>query len=269
VTTSFADAITNGTITFGDGAGDFVEVDASATAQSSAASGLDSNPNATASAEAGAVINVTPDITKDTITFGNGNGDYVELTGLTVRAPVEAQTIYGGVSVESGAIGVYSDGDIGHSGNYNTSVESASVITELGEVSDNKISFGQGNGDYVSVVGDLSGNTITFGNGTGNYVSGGDSGNNKITMGNGNNDAVTLTAPVVGSNPGGDIIKTGTGQGDTVTVGTHTNADTFGFAIGTDGTSFTTITGAQAGDHIICDAAGGSITRNLRLRRFL
>jgi hypothetical protein len=49
---------------------------------------------------------------------------------------------------------------------------------------------------------------------------------------------------------GGNTIFTGTGAGDTVTVHAHTNADTFGFALGTSGSNFTTVIGAQDGDHI-------------------
>src|SRR4029077_15358633 len=75
------------------------------------------------------------------------------------------------------------------------------------------------------------------------------SSNNKITMGNGNNDSVTLGVGVPSA--GGDSIITGTGLGDTVQVGTHNHADTFGFALGTNGTAFTEITGARAGDQVI------------------
>jgi hypothetical protein len=71
-------------------------------------------------------------------------------------------------------------------------------------------------------------------------------------MGDGQGDAVTIAS----SGSGGDHITTGTGQGDLVTVGPHTLADTFGFALGTNGTSYTTIgnqagDGAQAGDHVV------------------
>ena len=124
--------------------------------------------------------------------------------------------------------------------------------TAPGEVSNNEIIFGQGNNDHVNVEGDLSGNTIRFGNGTDDSVTADTSSNNKITMGNGNGDAVTL-----GSGGGGDTINTGTGL-DTVAVGSHTNPDTFGFALGTNGSSFTTITGAQIGDHLTCNNAFGN-----------
>jgi hypothetical protein len=89
-----------------------------------------------------------------------------------------------------------------------------------------------------------------MGDGTGDHVSLlGASGNNFISLGNGSFDAVTL-----GSGAGGDRIVTGTGL-DTVTVGDHTKADFFDFALaslgGTNGSSFTTITGAQIGDFLI------------------
>ena len=83
-----------------------------------------------------------------------------------------------------------------------------------------------------------------MGDGTGDSVSLG-SGNNFIRLGNGSGDAVTLS-----SGAGGDFIVTGTGL-DTVTVGDHTKADFFYFALGTNGSSFTTITGAQIGDFLI------------------
>src|SRR5262249_36820760 len=135
--------------------------------------------------------------------------------------------------------------------------------------SNNTITMGNGAGDSVQSFGDLNNNTITFGNGSGDSVSnvrsgpgqpgaGGQSSNNTITMGNGAGDSVTLGVGF--TSPGGDTIITGTGKDDTVQVGTHTNPDTFGFALGTDGTSFTTITGAQAGDHVISDGNLQNVT---------
>ena len=78
------------------------------------------------------------------------------------------------------------------------------------------------------------------------------SSNNTITFGNGNGDTVAL-----GPGAGGDTINTGTGL-DTVIVGSHTNLDTFGFALGTNGSSFTTIFGAQIGDHLACNNSLGN-----------
>jgi hypothetical protein len=57
------------------------------------------------------------------------------------------------------------------------------------------------------------------------------------------------------------VIITGTGL-DTVTVavGVH-NPDTFGFALGTNGTSFTTVNGALAGDQVAVDNHSGMLSR--------
>jgi len=46
-----------------------------------------------------------------------------------------------------------------------------------------------------------------------------------------------------------------------VNVATHTNADTFGFALSTGGTasSQTTVTGAQAGDHVAVGNSSGLV----------
>ena len=57
------------------------------------------------------------------------------------------------------------------------------------------------------------------------------------------------------------MIITGTGL-DTVTVavGVH-NPDTFGFALGTNGTSFTTVNGALAGDQVAVDNHSGMLSR--------
>ena len=63
------------------------------------------------------------------------------------------------------------------------------------------------------------------------------------------------------TSPGGDYIATGTGAGDVVLVGAHTNADTFGFALGTTGVNFTTVSGAAAGDHVVVN--GGQLGNTL------
>jgi hypothetical protein len=126
------------------------------------------------------------------------------------------------------------------------------------------ITFGTGDGDFVSVAGDLSGNTIRFGNGNNDYVTNvftsptpfsGLSSNNTIIMGNGTGDSVTLGGSILLPSGGGDTIVTGTGL-DTVTVGTHTNADTFGIALGTgvvigSSANYTTVTGAQQNDQVV------------------
>src|SRR5262249_1673729 len=123
----------------------------------------------------------------------------------------------------------------------------------IANVNNNNITFGNGAGDFVSAE-TLNNNNITFGNGNGDLVFADlTSSNNTITMGNGAGDSVALGVTFGTTSPGGDTINTGTGKGDTVKVGKHTNPDTFGFTMGTDGSAFTTITGAQAGDHVISD----------------
>ena len=105
-----------------------------------------------------------------------------------------------------------------------------------------------------TLAGQLINNTITFGDGNGNSVTAGGSHNNTITFGNGDNDSVTLGSAV--RNPGGDSLTMGTGAGDTITVGFHNHADTFAFALGTGSTNFTTVTGAQSGDHFLLNSNG-------------
>ena len=46
-----------------------------------------------------------------------------------------------------------------------------------------------------------------------------------------------------------------------VTVGAHTDADTFAFALGTTGVNFTTVSGAAAGDHVVVN--GGQLGNTL------
>jgi len=176
-------------------------------------------------------------ISNDHITFGNGNGDFVELDEHTVN-----------ITVDQAASG-------------STPSNSLTLTIQnlaLGEMSGNTIKFGNGLGDFVSAAADFSNNKITFGNGDGDYVSvtDGTSTNNQIIFGNGNNDAVTLP-----SGAGGDIIITGTGNSDTVQVGTHTSPDTFGFALGTGATALsqTTVTGAQAADKIAVGNTSGLV----------
>jgi len=86
----------------------------------------------------------------------------------------------------------------------------------------------------------------------------GGSDHNTIIVGNGNFDDVTLAA-LSGTAIGADTIITGTGSSDTVNVAAHTNADTFGFSLGTNGTSFTKITGAQTGDQVAVGNSAGLV----------
>jgi hypothetical protein len=123
----------------------------------------------------------------------------------------------------------------------------------------NTITFGNGVRDIVSVSGSIDHDAITFGNGAGDAVTvGGGSGHDLIIVGNGDADEITLNVPS-GTATGGDTIITGTGFFDAVGVAAHTNADTFGFSLGTNGTSFTTVTGAQAGDHVAVGNSAGVV----------
>lgn len=177
-------------------------------------------------------------ISNDHITFGNGNGDFVELDEHTVN-----------ITVDQAASG-------------STPSNSLTLTIQnlaIGEMSGNTIKFGNGLGDFVSAAANFSNNKIVFGNGDGDYVSvtEGTTSNNQIILGNGNNDSVTLP-----SGSGGDIIVTGMGNSDTVQVGAHTpNPDTFGFALGTGTTALsqTTVTGAQAADKIAVGNTSGLV----------
>jgi hypothetical protein len=270
--------ISNDTIKFGNGDGDSVAIGADVlnfTLTGGNVSGSETSTNAGS-------------ITNDTITFGNGVGDSVLVAnGLVIilkvdsssgtTAPFGNLTFDGTNTTHTGdtsnnkisfgdggsdsvilSVPSLSDNTTFTAGVGSTSISLSALTFSDGKVNDNTITFGNGAGDFVSVWGDLIHNTITFGNGNNDSVTNvftspisfaGTSSNNTITMGNGNNDSVTLGVGV--TSPGGDTIVTGTGLLDTVQVDTHTNADTFGFALGTNGTAFTTITGARAGDHVI------------------
>jgi hypothetical protein len=111
----------------------------------------------------------------------------------------------------------------------------------------------------VQIVGSIDHDTITLGNGSNDLVLASGSGHDLIIVGNGNNDQIILNFVFSGTAIGADTIITGTGSSDTVTVAAHTNADTFGFSLGTNGTSFTTVTGAQAGDHVAVGNSAGLV----------
>jgi hypothetical protein len=156
------------------------------------------------------------------------------------------------------------------------------TVVSGGDTTNDVITFGHGAGDWYISVGNMTNDVITFadvavvGNAPDGVASNGNISNSKITFGNGDGDSVTVfgggsndtiimgngnhdQVGILGLSSGGDKITTGTGAGDTVQVGTHTNADTFGFALGTNDKSFTTVygptstaqPGAQAGDHVI------------------
>src|SRR5215469_4526588 len=68
------------------------------------------------------------------------------------------------------------------------------VEATVGDVSQNTITFGNGEDDLVSAAGNISQNTITFGDGVGDSVTTlGNISKNKITLGNG--DTLTLWKP--------------------------------------------------------------------------
>jgi hypothetical protein len=69
---------------------------------------------------------------------------------------------------------------------------------------------------------------------------------------------VTVTAT---GSPGGDVINTGKGANDQINVGSHFFVDTYGFALGTNGSHFTTVTGAVSFDKV--DVNGGQLGNSL------
>ena len=255
--------ISHDIITLGNGAGDFVQVAATANANANANVTVGSGDSANATATAGGDISY--DISNDVITFGNGAGDFVEVATAHANAAE-------GASAFSPAGGIFGEAS-----------RSFATGPAVGDISNDVITFGNGAGDfvldngnvsndiitfrdnaettspdYVQAFGNISNNTITFGNGNGDYLSvTGSSSNNTITFGNGNGDYLSI----LGSGAGRDVIVTGTGL-DTVTVGVHTNADTFGFSLGTNGSSYTAVNGAQVGDLVTSGNSLGNIVSN-------
>jgi hypothetical protein len=179
---------------------------------------------------AGDFVGANVDLSGDTITLGKGAGDHVD-----AFASINSSTItFGDVAGNTG-----------------------DNVLALGSISGSDIAFGNGAGDNVLALASISGDTITFGNGNNDSVTGSDGGSDKITLGNGSSDAVSLTGP----SPGGDYVATGTGASDMVTVGSHTNPDTFVFGLGTNGTNYTTVNGAAAGDAV--EVLGGQLGNTL------
>jgi hypothetical protein len=238
----FGETITNDNITFGNGNGDFVKL----------AHELDVTPDQSAASVNGAATNTLTGtingtdiaISNDHISFGNGNGDFVDLEPLLLPIDV-TQAISTGSPAHNNAV---------------LKIEDLS----LGEMNCNTIKFGNGAGDFVSAAANFTNNNIVFGNGDVDHLSvtDGTTSNNQIILGNGNNDSVSLT-----SGAGGNTIITGTGNSDTVTVGglmnQHTN-DTFGFALGTGSTALsqTTVFNARAGDEIAVGNSSGLVLTN-------
>ena len=168
-------------------------------------------------------------ISSNVITFGSGNYDRVEAAD----------------NIASNHI-TFGSGD------------NDEIFAQTGNISNDVVSFGNGTYDMLTAGGAISSDTITFGNGAGDYLtSDSDGGSNRISFGNGNDDLAVLT----GSSQGGDYFATGTGSGDTVSVGAHTKADIFAFALGTNGTNFTTVSGAAAHDQV--EVNGGELGSKL------
>ena len=245
--------VTQNIINFGNGAGDFVSTQ-------------------------------TGDISSNAITFGNGAGDYI-LAGINANNDTSGNITNDIISFGGGAgdsvsannslsSSIVTFGD-GSDGSVNASSINHCVITFLDDksqsensvgwgpsLSNSTITFGNGDGDTaidaLRPTGSISNNTIIFGKGDGDQLLSpfDASSNNKIILGNGQGDRVLLGTSA-GLNSGGDYVATGTGAGDIVRVGAHTNADTFAFTFGTSGANFTTVTGAAAGDHVVVN--GGQL----------
>ena len=239
-------SITKNQISFGNGSHDFVEL------SPSVASTQTATATTSGTADANATVSVIfGDISSNVIKFGNGDGDFVQMAPIVaITSQAENAT---GTGTVSPFIGIAIDGSQSEIANNTITFGNGNgdFVSDNGDFfaafSGNQISFAGGNGDFVSITGatTITNNHIQMGNGTGDYVSLlGSSSNNFIGLGNGSGDAVTL-----GSGAGGDNIVTGTGL-DTVTVGDHRNADFFNFALNTNGSSFTTITGAQIRDSL-------------------
>jgi hypothetical protein len=202
---------------------------------------------------------------QDVIVFGSGGGDHVftGLSGGTGNLSNSSITFHD-IASDATEDGVSSTGTISNSNITFGNTEFDRVSADVGG-SNNTFTFGNGDNDSAEVSGLIKGmgasnNTFTFGNGIADNVEVfGPSSNNKITLGNGQSDFVTLGP--TSTSPGGDYIATGTGAGDQVTVGAHTDADTFAFALGTTGVNFTTVSGAAAGDHVVVN--GGQLGNTL------
>ena len=248
--------ITQDVISFGSGAGDFVL---------SRSGNISNDIIVFGNGVGGDLVGTNGNINNDAISFGNGDLDYVSANsiissdvltfgnGTEDRVDTEGGVSNSIINFGSGpndgvSAGYYMNDSV--NGNYITFHDRAGttagdfVVATTG-IGNNSIAFGNGGGDNVTDHGTgatLTNNTINFGNGNDDYVMvAGPSGYNKITLGNGQNDSVTLGPNV--TNQGGDYIATGTGAGDSVIVGPHTTADTFAFALGTGASAYTTISG--------------------------
>lgn len=183
-------------------------------------------------------------IKNNSIVFGNGSWNEVgSHTGV-----INNKIYFGSGAEDSvGSAGIISNNIINFGNGFNNAVSSTTMTN-------NTITFGNGNQNHIDChsddfghSGETANNTIRFGNGAGDYLTAAlDGGNNKIIMGNGAGDYITF-----GPGAGGNTFITGTGADDRITVGAHTNPDTFGFSLQTNGSHYTTVSGAQAADHVI------------------
>jgi hypothetical protein len=207
------------TITFRNGDGDSVQV--GTTTLDLTATGGNATINATVTADGS--------ITDDTITFGNGKADFVEVAN----------------NVEFTAV---ADAHLGTGPTFGNASNTVTINLGFGHISNNVITFGNGDNDYVKLAppgaditqeglhgpggtgknllhvvtsfdGKVNDNTITFGQGNGDYVDvTGDLIHNTITFGNGNADAVSATGNFHTKNSGNNNITMGNGNNDSVAL---------------------------------------------------
>jgi len=242
------------------------------------------------------VIANVGDVSQNTITFGNGTADLVSAAGDVSQNTItfgngfddSVTTTFGNVSQNTITFGDNTDGLVSAASNvshntitfgngpadevagglgisHNTITfgngDNDAVVTETdnADSSHDTITFGNGNNDSMQIPGSVDHDTITFGNGSNDLLLAQRSSHDLIIVGNGNNDQIMLNFAFSGTAIGADTIITGTGSFDAVVVAAHTQADTFGFSLGTNGASFTTITGAQAGDHVAVGSGAGIV----------
>lgn len=232
------------------------------------------------------------DISGDVIVFGSNSSDGTVRAGsLSKAGAISNDTIIFGDGTHNRVVDTQGGGSLSNDkivfrGGSSNGVDASSIVgTDISfsddrgggnnsviaddKITNSAITFGDGDKDNlhgpaaVSNFGPalLTNDTIQFGNGNSDsvyaYASGG---NNTIILGNGNNDIIALN---VRAGVGGDYLATGTGSGDAILVGGHTNADTFAFATFSSASvflstsSFTKVYGAQSNDKI--EVNGGNL----------
>jgi hypothetical protein len=263
-------SISNNIISFGDGAGDFVGPPPDTASNISGSVSITNNIISFGDGAGDSVSANFGTVNNNIIHFGDGAGDVVEDDGLTGNEGISNNIIVFGNGMGDE---VFDPFNLPQTLTNNTihfgDGAGDSVVYIRGVISYNAIDFGKGDDDYLGslpILGvdpslSISNNTITFGDGNNDAVTVyGSSSNNTIRVGNGSNDSITLGTGTP-SNGGGDYVATGTGAGDTVAVGLHANPDTFAFALGTSGTNFTTVSGAAALDNVVVN--GGYLGNTL------